>query len=196
MTPLSKGLLIGLFALLPAAAEACRIGADGDVAPYRPTVSRTGSAVMIEQADRLVIVMAGTRAVEQVKTFTGAADRAGRAMPVQVTIAADANGEGGAVVWIDDRKVQTTGEAVVESIPRRPAGEPARCAEAASDEAVMQFGDDPSVRNWAAAPAVIARARGMLSDLRDRLSAAIAIGIAAKATLERVDIETQAWLGR
>jgi hypothetical protein len=193
---LSKGLLIGFFALLPAVADACRASADGNLSPYRPTVSRTGSAVMIEQADRLVIVMAGDRAVEQVKTFEGAANRAGRAMPVQVTIAADANGDGGAVVWIDDLKVRATGDAVVESIPRHPAGQPAQCAEAASDAAVMQLGDEPSVRDWAAVPAVIAHARTLISDLRDGLSAAIAIGAAARETLGRVDIAAEAWLGR
>jgi hypothetical protein len=85
---------------------------------YRPGISQAGSAVVIQQADRLVIVQGGKRTVAQVKLLDNERVGPGRAIPVEVTIVADESGIG-AVVRIEDRKVTCDGDAFIEFIPRQ-----------------------------------------------------------------------------
>ncbi len=84
---------------------------------YRPGISQAGSAVVIQQADRLVIVQGGKRTVVQVRLLDNERVAPGHAIPVEVTIVADADGNG-ALVRVEDRKIICDGDASVELIPR------------------------------------------------------------------------------
>ena len=93
--------------------------ATGEIAAsYRPGISQAGSAVVIQQADRLVIVQGGKRTVAQVRVLDNERVGPRRAIPVEVTLVADADGNG-AVIRIEDRKVTCDGDASIEFIPRQ-----------------------------------------------------------------------------
>ncbi len=85
---------------------------------YRPGISQAGNAVVIQQVDRLVIVQGGKRTVAQVKLLDTEKTVPGRTIPVEVTLAADAGGNG-AVIRIEDRKITCDGDASIEFIPRQ-----------------------------------------------------------------------------
>ncbi len=103
---------------------ASAIASDGRAAtektgtPYRPGISQAGSTVIIQQADRLVIVQGGKRtAVAQIRLLDDEPGAPGRAIPVEVTIVADRGGSG-AIVRVEDRKVTCDGDASIEFVPR------------------------------------------------------------------------------
>jgi hypothetical protein len=193
VTPIAKYLLPGLVALVPAAAEACPVETDGNAPADRPTISRSERTVLIEQADRLVIVMAGERRVEQVRTLGSATAGAGR---VQITIAPDSNGEGGAIVLVDDRGIQATGDAVIESIPHRSAGAPAPCSEADGDIVSPDLGGLPSTRVRVVTEGIIDRAKAVGAYARQVIDTAVAIAGIARATIDRPNVEAAAWIGK
>jgi hypothetical protein len=113
----SKYCLAWLIALSAIASDG-RAATGETTACYRPGISQAGSAVVIQQADRLVIVQGGKRTVAQVRLLDNEKVGPGRAIPVEVTLVADADGNG-AVVRIEDRKVICDGDASIEFIPRQ-----------------------------------------------------------------------------
>lgn len=113
----SKYFLAWLIAVLAIGSDS-RAATSEMPACYRPGVSQAGNAVIIQQADRLVIVQGGKRTVARVRLLDTEKVGPGRAVPVEVTLAADADGNG-AVVRVEDRKVTCDGDASIEFIPRQ-----------------------------------------------------------------------------
>ena len=115
----SKYFLAWLIAVTAMASDS-RAAIDETATCYRPGISQAGSAVVIQQADRLVIVQGGRHTVARVRILDNERVAPGRAIPVEVTIVADADGNG-AIVRVDDRKVTCDGDASIELIPSEKA---------------------------------------------------------------------------
>jgi hypothetical protein len=129
----SKYFLAWLIAVSAIASDS-RAATGETAACYRPGISQAGSAVVIQQADRLVIVQGGKRSVAQARLLDNEKVGPGRAIPVEVTIVADADGNG-AVVRVEDRKITCDGDASIEFIPRQDTSGSAAAA-ALSDGSV------------------------------------------------------------
>ena len=115
----STQYLAGLIALCATAAHGHAVTKKA-ASPYRPGISQAGNAVVIQQSDRLVIVQGGKDAVASVRTLDNERVGAGRAIPVEVTMRADTDGNG-AVIRVEDRKIVCDGDASIEFIPRLDA---------------------------------------------------------------------------
>ena len=103
---------------------------------YRPGISQAGNTVVIQQSDRLVIVQGGRHAVTRIRMLDEETVGAGRAIPVEVTITADA-GDNGALVRIEDRKIICDGDASIELIPRQDMTGSAAAADDPNDAVAL-----------------------------------------------------------